>query len=170
MAYEIRALVALGSTGNYAVVVNPANGGQAFDTGTQGWVTYNRTTAAQKIALGNAIAAGASDAWQMANLPTGLTAKAFTFDVYTSGGEYLCSGAYEIGPSELVTLFWDAVFQGVAAWKILILAANNILKRTGNDGVVGPHTETLRGLDDADDLAEVETDEYGNVTSLTVDP
>ncbi len=95
-ANELRALVAASSTGNYLLVRNPDNPGQAWDTNAGDWATYDRTDADQQISIGSGIAAGASDEWQYADLPAGLTAtSSYAFDVFDSDDELLAVGATE---------------------------------------------------------------------------
>lgn len=93
MANEITAVVAASSTGVYALVRNPTNRGQAWDVTAGAWATYDRTDSDQQIALGSAIAIGASDEEQFANLPAALSSSVvYEFDVYDSTDERLSSG------------------------------------------------------------------------------
>jgi hypothetical protein len=94
-ANELRALVEASST-NYIVIRNPDNPAQGWDTDAGAWATYDRTDTDQQIALGSAVAAGAADEWQYADLPAGLVASAsYGYDVYDSSNELIATGVTE---------------------------------------------------------------------------
>lgn len=181
---ELRALVAASSTGNYAIVRNPANPAQAWDTDAGDWATYDRTDSDQQIALGSAIAAGAADEWQYADLPSGLSATVrYGFDVYDSGGELLGTGETFTGDASVLAAL-SAVADDATAIKaktdhlpsaaagsnggLPTVDANNRIA-----GIQGTIT-TLDGLDTAQDAQHTATQNAlstidGNVDAILED-
>lgn len=96
MANEIAATVILNSTGNYALVLNPANPSQAWDNNANGWATKDPTNTDQKIVFptGTRVVEGSSDETQFVNLPTGLnSAIGYKFSVYDYLEEFVSPGS-----------------------------------------------------------------------------
>lgn len=119
MANEISGFVIASSTGNYALVVNPANKAQAWDTLAGAWATKNPADADQQIALGSGISEGAGYETQYANLPAGLDAsEEYEVWLYDSSNNWIGNKLYRgssVSDSLAAIAVTDAVVDSINA-------------------------------------------------------
>lgn len=92
---ELTVVVPTSSSGIYAVIRNPENNAQGWDTLADDWATYDRTDANQQISMGSAISIGASNERQFGDIPTGVgelnVLTEYEYDIYDADDELIGS-------------------------------------------------------------------------------